>query len=268
VERSDVTGFTDVDGTRDPDYFIRFLDARKSFQGEQEIKQLEIELLDPTVGAHILDVGCGTGDDVRGIAALVGLGGKVIGLDASASMIEEARRRAAGSGLPVEFVVGDACHLQFPDSMFAGVRTDRVLVHLADPATAIAEMVRVVKPGGRVVLSEVDAGTFYCDSPFRELTRKILNSIDDGAGSGWVGRALPRLLQQAGLHNVVCRAHVIGFNLAAMQHLVGGRLADPTRAAEFAPGEIDAWWQDLVAADAAGCFSFGNTIFTAVGRRE
>lgn len=99
---------------------------------------------------HLLDVGCGTGDEVRALAHAVGPRGRSVGVDASAVMVAEAQHRHAASGLPVAFVVGDAQHLAFADASFDRCRAERVLMHLDDPERALAEMRRVVRSGGRL----------------------------------------------------------------------------------------------------------------------
>src|SRR5947209_7552047 len=92
----------------------------------------------------------------RQIAALVAPQGKVIGVDYSAEMIDEARARIADTQLPVEFVRGDAVALDFADASFDRCRCDRVLIHVTDPGTAVREMARVTRPGGLVVVSDID----------------------------------------------------------------------------------------------------------------
>src|SRR5262245_55261604 len=108
-----LTHFDQVDASSDASTFIEFLDARSGFAGERAVKELEIELLTVAAGNSVLDLGCGAGDDVREIAGLVGSGGRVIGVDASLAMVEESRKRAKDSGLPVEFVLGNAYGLDF-----------------------------------------------------------------------------------------------------------------------------------------------------------
>ena len=83
----DATQFNSVDHGGDARYFIEFLDARKTIEGESEVKASIIEMLSPTPGARVLDVGCG--DDARAIAALVGPSGKLVGIDVSGAMIAE-----------------------------------------------------------------------------------------------------------------------------------------------------------------------------------
>ena len=81
------------------------------------------ELLAPQPGDHLLDAGCGAGADVFALAALVGPTGQVVGVDRSAVMVAQARERAAGSGLPVDFRVGDITALDFPDNTFLTIPT-------------------------------------------------------------------------------------------------------------------------------------------------
>ncbi len=70
--KEDPAGFARVDRTTDPSFFIEFFDSRWTVEGEREIKELVLELLSLRAGAHVLDIGCGIGDDAREIAALVG----------------------------------------------------------------------------------------------------------------------------------------------------------------------------------------------------
>jgi ubiquinone/menaquinone biosynthesis C-methylase UbiE len=268
ADKISVTQFTRVDDTHDAAPFIEFLDARRGIVGEREVKELEIAMLAVGPGSVVLDVGCGTGDDAREIAGLVGPQGKVVGVDRSEAMVDESRKRASGSGLPVEFVLGDAYHLQFADQSFDRARADRVFVHLEDPAAALAEMARVLRPGGRIVVSDPDVDTIYVDSPYRDTTRRVFHSCADRAGSGLVGRALPRMFEQAGLCNVACTPQVLRANLTFLHRLIDGHLADSDVAGLFSPGELEAWWQDAARAEAAGHFHCGFSVFTVVGQKR
>ena len=267
ADNVDATRFTEVDATQDSAFFIKFLDARTGIEGERSVKELVLAMLVLETGLSVLDVGCGAGDDAREIAGLVGPHGKVVGLDHSAAMVEESHRRAAESSLPVEFVEGDACDMRFPSASFDRARADRVFVHLEDPERALAEMVRVVKPGGSVVITDVDCGTLWLDSPHRETTNKVFASFNDSVRSPWVGRSLPRMFQEAGLTDVECTPRALRANMGFFQRLHGGQLAQPAVATQFAPGELDVWWRDLAAAEASGHFHYGFCVFTTVGHK-
>src|SRR5207248_281103 len=99
-----------------------------------------------TAGASVLDVGCGPGTISVDIAKRVAPG-RVVGLDASAAVIEDARAHAAGVD-NIEFRAGDVYALDVDDGTFDVVHAHQVLQHLHDPVKALREMKRVCKPGG------------------------------------------------------------------------------------------------------------------------
>jgi demethylmenaquinone methyltransferase/2-methoxy-6-polyprenyl-1,4-benzoquinol methylase len=106
-----------------------------------------VRAVDPKSGERILDVAAGTGTSS---AALARTGATVIALDFSAGMIEEGRRRQP----KIEFVEGDAEKLPFGDDEFDAVTISFGLRNVEHPKTALAEMYRVLKPGGRLVVCE------------------------------------------------------------------------------------------------------------------
>jgi ubiquinone/menaquinone biosynthesis C-methylase UbiE len=103
-------------------------------------------------GERVLDVACGTGVVTRLAAELVGPGGAVAGLDAAPDMIAVARATAAPVAPEIEWHVGDATSLPFPDASFDLVTCQMGLMFMDGPAAAV-EMHRVLTPGGRVAVS-------------------------------------------------------------------------------------------------------------------
>lgn len=106
-----------------------------------------------------LDVGCGTG--LFSIALARALADcRVVGLDLSTGMLRVARRQAARHSLAnVAFELGNAEELPFADRTFDAVVAGGLLANLNHRARAVAEMARVVKPGGRIILAEFDRDT-------------------------------------------------------------------------------------------------------------
>lgn len=105
-------------------------------------------------GECVLDVACGTGPSTIEAASLVGESGRVIGIDIAPGMLRFAREKAEGAGLRnVEFHQMDAENLEFRDSTFDVVICQFGLIHFPNRLGALAEMRRVLRPGGRVVLS-------------------------------------------------------------------------------------------------------------------
>ncbi len=101
----------------------------------------------PLAGERILDVAAGTGTSS---VALARSGAEVIALDFSSGMVAEGRRKHK----KIEFVEGDAEKLPFPDNQFDAVTISFGLRNVNEPKVALAEMYRVLKPGGRVVVCE------------------------------------------------------------------------------------------------------------------
>ena len=264
--------WSQIEETGTPEYFVAYLDAVTAQSEMRRYKRKTYQLVGASPGARLLDIGCGTGDDVRALADLVGAGGQVVGLDFSSAIVEEARRRVGGTTMPIELRVGDVHALDLPDDGFDGCRADRVFMHLADPARALAEMIRVTRPGGRIVVREPDWDTLAVDSPERDLTRRILQQhFDRVIRHGWSGRQLYRLFHQAGLGRVTVAdtSTLILTDFATANQFYGLEAAaallqqsEPALAERAA-----AWLAQLKQADAEGRFFSAVTGFTVAGEK-
>lgn len=104
-------------------------------------------------GERVLDVACGTGLVAFAAAEAVGSSGRVVGVDLSGRMVDAARERAAEHGLShARFARMDAERLALPDGAFDVALCSLGLMYVADPERAVREMLRVLRPGGRMVL--------------------------------------------------------------------------------------------------------------------
>ena len=105
---------------------------------------------DPDGKLHVADIGCGTGTQSRLWAEL---GHKAYGLDINAALIEIAKARAGKNGMTIQFDVGSATKLPYPDASMNVALLPELLEHVADWHSCIDEAIRIVKVGGLVYLS-------------------------------------------------------------------------------------------------------------------
>jgi ubiquinone/menaquinone biosynthesis C-methylase UbiE len=267
--KGDSAEFSKIDQTSDPRYFIEFLDARKTIAGEREIKQLVLDLLDLRLGEHVLDVGCGTGDDAREIAGLVGATGRVVGIDSSEVMVTEAKRRVPTSVGHLEFRTGDARKLDFPDSSFDAVRTDRVLIWVPEVENVLSEIFRVLRPGGRLVTSELDAEAYFADSPMVEFSREVFAVLAQtgGVANSRLGRQLLRLVTQAGFRNVKSIPQIIRPSYQMFRRIFDQTLRSLIEKRRLPEEEVTRWLEGLAQAEAAAIFNVCNIVFTVYGEK-
>jgi ubiquinone/menaquinone biosynthesis C-methylase UbiE len=258
-------GFAAVDDAADPISLVRYLD-RMSGQLD-EIKRRIQQQLEVGKGQFVLDVGCGTGDDARDLSALVGPSGRTVGVDASTTMVQEARRRAAGFAVPVAFAIGDAQALPFAAASFDACRAERVLQHLRHPALAVSEMARVTRPGGRVVACEPDWQTLVIDHPDQALTQRIVDFRAGTLQSPWIGRQLPRLFRCAGLVGTSVTLMPAAFALAEATDAfrLDVTLQQAAQARVITATDKSRWLAGLADAAETGCFVAAATCFLVRG---
>jgi demethylmenaquinone methyltransferase/2-methoxy-6-polyprenyl-1,4-benzoquinol methylase len=136
-------------------------------------------------GDRVLDVATGTGDLALELAKRVGADGEVVGSDFSEGMLERARTKAGGAAAAgrLRFEWGDAAALPYPDGSFAAATVGFGARNFADLGKGLAEMTRVVRPGGRVVVLEITNPTKPPLSVFYRL---------------WFDRVVPQLGALAG----------------------------------------------------------------------
>jgi ubiquinone/menaquinone biosynthesis C-methylase UbiE len=198
---------TSVDAERARDLVAR-LERRAKAADEIAARDAYLDLLAITAGERVLDVGCGSGAVTREIARRVGSRGVAVGLDPSPALLAVARQLAkeAGVGDRIEFREGDALRLPLPDGSFDAVVCVTVLSHVPRGETAIPEFARVLRPGGRLGVFDLDTDMTAFTHPDRVLTRRIVAAASDAmAVNGWLVRQLPLLFQQAGLADVRAR---------------------------------------------------------------
>jgi arsenite methyltransferase len=157
-------------------------------------------------GEVVLDIGCGPGFYCAELLEEVGPSGRVVGVDSSAAMLALAARRCAGHD-NVAFHEGDAADLQVPDGTFDAALCVQVLEYVAEPERGLAEMHRVLRPGGRVLVWDIDWATLSMRSEDASLTRRILEAWDEHLAHRSLPRTLAPLLRSVGFEDVRMEAH-------------------------------------------------------------
>jgi len=145
-------------------------------------------------GSRALDVACGTGDLALALAARVLPGGEVLGCDFSERMLDHARSKAAarGTGPAVRFEWADAMALPYDDAAFDAATVGFGARNFDQLGRGLSEMVRVVRPGGRVVVLEITTPTRPPLAQFYGLWfDRLVPALGEGAG------ALERLVARA-----------------------------------------------------------------------
>ena len=266
---SDVTSFGRVDEQSDPEYFVRFVDEANEIPAIVQLEEMAIDELHVGLGDRILDLGCGTGEDTRRLAEMVGPAGMALGIDASEAMISVARRRAEGTGLPVTFHVGDAMQLDLPTDSFDRVRCERLMIHVPDPVVVLGEMARVTRPGGRIVVIDMDFDMLALDLPDVDpgFLRRAVHAITDALSAGQIGRQLPRLFREAKLEDVTCRGSVLAFPYHFIREVIAGCLVGVVSAGSLTAAESDALMAAMERAERDGGLYAGLPFFVVGGTK-
>ncbi|WP_280271751.1 class I SAM-dependent methyltransferase [Nocardia wallacei] len=132
------------------------------------VREMTPTLFDDIAGllgpdAEVLDVGCGGGQLAVGLAS-AGARLRLTGIDLSPQQVRRARRRGAPLGDRVRFREGSAMDLPFPNDTFDAVVSSGSIKHWPDQRRGLAEMIRVLRPGGLLVIIEADRGCTFEDA--------------------------------------------------------------------------------------------------------
>ncbi|MFH8519238.1 methyltransferase domain-containing protein [Streptomyces gelaticus] len=182
--------------TATPDAFA-YLDRVAATGLGRSCKRHMLDELGVRPGETALDLGCGPGTDLGALAEAVTATGTVIGIDHDRASVDTARDRSAERS-NVTVRLGDVHQLPLPDHCADRARTDRVLQHVDDPARALGEARRVLRPGGRLVMGEPDWETLTVDHPDSGLSRAYTQYVtDEAVRNARIGSQLARLAADA-----------------------------------------------------------------------
>jgi SAM-dependent methyltransferase len=177
-------------------------------------------------------------------------------------MIAEAGRRCAGLEDLVAFYRGDAYHLDFRDQAFDACRAERLLQHLEEPARALMEMIRVVRPTGRVVIVEPDYATLHVQGADPALTHTILSCRQSHFASPRIGSQLPGLFKAGGLRDINVSIRILRTRHPAHEHELLARYVSVARqAGAISARDGDDWLAELDHAGRSGSYRHAVAVF-------
>ncbi|MEM2140991.1 methyltransferase domain-containing protein [Nitrososphaera sp.] len=183
---------------------------------EEEMNRLQTqaEEFSPFVGASlermgivskmkVADIGCGTGNVSFAMSKVVGPKGSVVGVDANPTAVNYCMTIAKRKRIRnTKFVVGDAQNTSLPTHAFNAVYSRFLFQHLKDPAACLAEMVRITKPNGMVMVEDCDLSKWVIEpaNPHVEQLWTWYEGIIKAKGSDpFVGKKLYRMFVDAGM---------------------------------------------------------------------
>jgi SAM-dependent methyltransferase len=219
-----------------------------------------IELLAPQPGWRVLDVGCGTGHLAAELAEEVGPSGRVCGADVSADMLTLATSRN------VELVHVSGTALPFEDDSFDAAVATQVYEFVEDLAAALAELRRVLRPGGRALILDTDWDSVVWHSSDAARMQRVLDGWRARVADPHLPRTLGRQLEDAGFDVIRREVFTIfdhhglkgSYSALQIEHLGASAVGVPDE-------EIDAWAADLRGLAARGeyFFSLNRYVFIA-----
>jgi len=246
------------------------LDAMHALDAFQAYKRETFDQLRPAPGKRLADLGCGTGGDAGKLIGRVQPGGSVTGFDISEAMLTQARERH-GQVDGLDFVKIDASGLDAPDDSFDGIRADRVLIHVPDPRATLAEMIRVTKPGGRIVISEPDMPGCWVASDNYPLTDRIMAEIAKSCISPYFARDLyPTFKSTPGLKDISFSIwSLTAFDPASVSKILdlSGVVESMYSRGLISPGEVEEVLTDFTARGRDGRFVASAPVMVAAATK-
>ncbi len=190
-----------------PDYLMGFgeeIIAHQMRHGAQANAAYLLPYLKP--GQRILDFGCGPGAISVDLAEAVAPGGELHGIDMEESQIESARDMAKERGISnADFHVGDVTDFPFADAYFDVAHCHDVLLHVPDTQAVLAEVKRVLKPGGIIACREaiIESSFMYPDfGALRESWYMYEDILETDAGHPQMGKELKSHFCEAGFKDI------------------------------------------------------------------
>jgi len=261
--------FSDVDASGQAVGHAAYLDRVADLFAD--LRRSWLSHLDVRPGEVVLDAGSGMGEVTRGLATMVAPGGRAVGVDLSSDLVARATERAASTP-GVEYRVGDLTDLPFENAAFDVAYCERVFQHLADPERGMADLFRVLRPGGRLGAVDPDFTRSAQDADDSGVTDILTAAAPRAVANPSSGRKLRSQMVRAGFVEVAVHPTLLVTTDAERFRLlsprsIGERLEDLVGAGDLARERADAFVADQVRRDATGRFLVATPLYFVTGAK-
>jgi SAM-dependent methyltransferase len=226
-----------------------------------------IDLMAPQPGGAILDVGCGAGSLDRLLARRLGAANAITAIDTNPFLLREAQALAKADGVDglIRFTLGNAEALPFTDASFECIFSVTVLEE-CDADRALAEMMRVVRPGGRVgvIVRSIDLPQWWSADVPEGLRERAVTPPQSIAARGVADASLYRRARQAGLSDLTCFPALV--TLDRPEGPIW-RYREDHLVAQLSPSEMAAWQAARDVAARQGLLFMAHPMHCVVGHK-
>jgi ubiquinone/menaquinone biosynthesis C-methylase UbiE len=237
----------------------------------KDIKLRSYKYFETIRQGSVVDLGCGTGMDVINMAGMYGSQFKMIGVDHDSSLIEIARKQA-GDAPNLEFRIAEGDRLPFADASLSGLRAERLVQHLKDPAAVYQEMNRVLQAEAPVVIVESDWSSLRFYDPAVVIANKLTAFLTETKiNNGYAAQHLTHYFEQSGFGTVSLQ--VFPFVLTSVKDAytylwIDKIIAEMAQLGVISEEEKNSFVQHIEAADLKGYFACTMNIVIAAARKH
>lgn len=265
------SGFEDADNYADIQGLVVSLEVQQNLKGlclarENIYKEIVLEKNDA-----LLEIGCGLGATSREIAERFP-GRELVAIDKSRALLNQAIKRSAAAPYEnIRFAEGDVNSLQYPNDYFKFAYAERVLMHVKDPMLALSEMVRVLKPGGKIAITEPDLTSVKFYPNTHNISQQLASKWCEFTESPTIGVHIQQYLQKLGLINIQVTGQTVTVqNLDELNRIRNIDKLIVALVGEGQVGEKEAkeYQENLRKASGAGSFMYYVTVFTVIGQKK
>jgi ubiquinone/menaquinone biosynthesis C-methylase UbiE len=267
INRFNLKDFSNLDDSKNADFLIRSMKVHYSVTSMLKIKQRSLELLDIQTKDTVLEIGCGLGLDTEAIAEKNYLG-KAVGIDCCFRMIQEAKNKSTHNN--AEYLIGNAEKLPFPNGYFDKCRMERLLISQKSINTILSEAIRVIKPNGKICITDLDFGSIVLFPYMNNVTEAVVKYWQSLVENPFIGRQLLDLLNQYNLSNIYIEPEVFSLrHYDTLKNIVQFEtmLQDMRNNKLINEEELNNFIAAINQADDKGSFFWSINLFTVVATK-